>query len=89
MKILFEEYIKSGSDIDTLVKELKLEQVSDSLSIEKLVTEVLNSNQKSVSDYKNGKTNALAYLVGQCMKLSKGKTDPSLCKEAILKKIGE
>lgn len=89
VRILFEEYIKSGSDIDVLVKKLKLEQVSDSFSIEKLVTEVLESNQKSVLDYKKGKTNALAFLVGQCMKRSEGKTDPALCREAILKKLCE
>lgn len=87
VKILLEEYIKSGTDIDTLVKELKLEQISDSASIEKLVTEVLESNRKSADDYKRGKTNALAFLVGQCMKRSGGKTDPALCRDTILKKL--
>lgn len=89
VRILFEEYLKSGSDIYVLVQKLRLEQVSDGGSIEKLVNEVLLSNEKSISDYKKGKTNALAFLVGQCMKRSGGKTDPVLCKEAILKKIEE
>ena len=35
-------------------------------------------NPKSVSDYKNGKTKAMGYLVGQTMKAVKGKADPSL-----------
>ena len=43
---------------------------------------------KSVNDYKGGKTNALGYLVGQCMKASKGKANPGKMKEIILAKLG-
>ena len=86
-RLLFENHIKSGSDVDLLLKELKLEQNSDLEYIEKLSEQVLANNKKSVENYKCGKTNALAFLVGQCMKLSEGKADPKLCKETILKKI--
>ncbi len=86
-KLLFESHIKGGGDIDLLLKELKLEQISDSEYIEKLAERVLAENRKSVEDYRRGKTNALAFLVGQCMRLSDGKADPSLCKEAVLKRI--
>ena len=41
----------------------------------------------SVDSYNAGKTNALGYLVGQCMKASKGKANPGMMKEIILKKI--
>lgn len=87
VKILFDNWIKSGLDIDFLVKELQLEQNSDIDSVRKLTEQVLRDNPKSVVDYKNGRTNALAFLVGQCMKLSQGKTDPALCKEMLLKEI--
>lgn len=89
VKILFDEHIKSGKDIYSLVKELKLEQNSDIDGIKALVRQVLQNNQSSVEAYKNGKTNVLAFLVGQCMKLSCGKTDPALCKEYILKEIDQ
>lgn len=89
VKILFDEYIKSGKDIYSLVKELKLEQNSDIDGIKALVRQVLQNNQSSVEAYINGKTNVLAFLVGQCMKLSGGKTDPALCKEYILKEIDQ
>lgn len=87
VKILFDSWTKSGKDISCLVKELKLEQDSDIESIKTLVRQVLQNNQKSIEAYKNGKTNVLAFLVGQCMKLSGGKTDPALCKEYIFKEI--
>ena len=86
-KLLFENHILSGSDIDTLLKELKLEQVSDSDYTEELVRRVLTDNGKSAEDYVKGKTNALAFLVGQCMKLSGGRADPVLCRELLLKRI--
>ncbi|MCM1054072.1 MAG: Asp-tRNA(Asn)/Glu-tRNA(Gln) amidotransferase subunit GatB [Bacteroides sp.] len=88
VKILFDEYIKSGRDIDGLVGELELEQNSDITAVKALVKQVLQSNEENVEAYKNGRTNILSYLVGQCMKLSGGKTDPVLCKECILKEIG-
>lgn len=53
-----------------------------------IADEVLAANEKSVNDYKGGKTNALGYLVGQCMKASKGKANPGKMKEIILAKLG-
>ena len=68
--------------------ELGLAQVSDTSALEAIADEVLANNEKSINDYKNGKTNALGYLVGQCMKASKGKANPGMMKEIILKKLG-
>ena len=41
-------------------------------------------NEKSITDYKNRKTNALGYLVSQCMKASKGKGNPGIMKDLVL-----
>ena len=64
-------------------------QVSDQAALEELAARVLAENEKSVFDYKNGKTNALGYLVGQCMKASGGKANPGAVKEIVLKRLGE
>ena len=61
---------------DIIVKEEGLEQVNDEGALRKIVEEVLANNQKSVDDYRGGKTNALGFLVGQTMRLSKGKANP-------------
>ncbi len=61
---------------DIIVKEEGLEQVNDEGALRKIVEEVLANNQKSVDDYRGGKKNAIGYLVGQTMRLSKGKANP-------------
>ncbi|MCL2500962.1 MAG: Asp-tRNA(Asn)/Glu-tRNA(Gln) amidotransferase subunit GatB [Defluviitaleaceae bacterium] len=73
---------------EQIVKRLSLEQVSDGAVLEALVDEVLAANGQSISDYRNGKKNAFTFLVGQCMKASKGKANPQLVNEIINSKIG-
>lgn len=80
--------LEKGEDPNKVVKDLGLEQISDQGAIEKLVEEVLASNAQSIADYKAGHDRALGYIVGQVMKASKGKANPSLAKELILKKLG-
>lgn len=87
VKILFDKWLDCRRDIDTLIKELNLKQASDIDSVNTLVNKVLAENKNSIEDYKKGKTNVLAYLVGQCMKCSGGKTDPSLCKKILLREL--
>ena len=70
-----------------LVAEMGLAQISDSDALLKIVNDVLGQNEKAVSDYKKGKTNALGFLVGQCMRASKGKGNPALLREMILSAI--
>ena len=84
-KIIFEEIMAGNTDVNKIIGEKGLAQISDNSAIEKIVNEVLAANQKSVDDYRGGKTNALGYLVGQCMKASKGQANPAMCKELVLK----
>ena len=84
-KVIFEEIMAGNTDINKIIEEKGLKQISDNSAIEKIVNDVLAANQKSVDDYRGGKTNALGYLVGQCMKASKGQANPAMCKELVLK----
>ncbi len=86
-KIVFEEILANDADIEKVIEEKGLAQISDDSAIERIVSEVLAANQKSIDDYKNGKTNALGYLVGQCMKASKGQANPAKCKELVLRAL--
>ncbi|QQR77785.1 MAG: Asp-tRNA(Asn)/Glu-tRNA(Gln) amidotransferase subunit GatB [Candidatus Moraniibacteriota bacterium] len=78
-----------GGDNDPLhiIERLGLAQTNDEDAIEKIVLEVIAANAKSVADYSNGKENALQFLVGQVMKLSKGKANPEMAREMLLKKL--
>lgn len=88
-KTVFDVIIKEDKPVDDVINEKGLSQVSDESVLEAIADEVLAANEKSVADYNNGKTNALGYLVGQCMKASKGKANPGIMRDIILKKISK
>ncbi len=71
-----------------LVKELGLEQVSDTGELEKIISEVIASNEKVVAEVKAGKTAASQFLVGQVMKASRGKANPTVAQELLNKALG-
>ena len=71
LKIMFEE----GGDPEKIVKEKGLAQSSDDSLIKNIVEDVVKNNPIAVEEFKNGKENALQFLVGQGRKLSKGKAN--------------
>lgn len=83
-KQVFEILLAEDREPMEVVKEKGLIQISDEGALEKVVADVLTNNEKSVADYKNGKTNALGYLTGQCMKATKGQGNPQKLKELLL-----
>ena len=70
-----------------IVKKYDMEVIEDSSFIDSLVDEVISENEKAITDYHNGRTNMLDYLVGQVMKKSKGKANPVEAKSKVLEKI--
>ena len=67
-----------------MISEAKgLAQKSDEGELKKIVQTILDANQKVVADYKNGKEQALQFLVGQGMKASKGSANPEILKTII------
>lgn len=66
-----------------LVKELGLEQVSDVSEIESIVRDVIAANEKVADEVKSGKAAAVQFLVGQVMKASKGKANPTVVQELL------
>lgn len=87
-KEVFEMLLSENKDPEIIVKEKGLVQITDNSEIEKIVEQVLEENKQSVEDYRAGKSNALKYLVGQAMRLSKGKANPQMINELILEKLG-
>ena len=82
------EMMKGGdSDPSHIVERLGLAQTHDEASIEVFVDEAIAANEKSVADYRNGKENALQFLVGQVMKRSKGKANPEMARAMLVKKL--
>ncbi|MCK4331836.1 MAG: hypothetical protein KAW81_04670, partial [Dehalococcoidia bacterium] len=87
-KAIFEDMFLSGKTASDIVAEKGLSQISDSSEIEKVVAEVIASNSQAVSDFEAGKQQAMAFLIGQVMKATKGRANPSLAKDILLDKLG-
>ena len=77
-KDVFAEMQVSGKSPAAIIKEKGLAQVSDTGAIEAFVDQAIAANPKFVADFKAGNAAALNALVGQVMKLSKGKANPQL-----------
>ena len=70
-----------NSTTEEVVKKFNLLQITDEKALQTLVDQVITANSKTVEEYKSGKVQVIGFLVGQCMKESKGTGNP--------KKFGE
>ncbi len=86
-KTVFDEMYKTGKKPAAIVEEKGLVQVSDTGDIEKIIDEILAANPGQVEDYRGGKEKLFGFFVGQVMKASKGKANPSVVNELLLKKL--
>jgi len=64
-----------------------LAQVSDTGAIESVVQEILDANPSQLAAYREGKTKLFGFFVGQCMSRMKGKANPQMVNEVLLKKL--
>ncbi len=85
-KMVFEEVFKQDIDPDQYVEEKGLKTVNDAGELKTVVERVIQENQQSVEDYRNGKERAIGFLVGQTMKAMKGKANPGIVAQ-ILKEL--
>ncbi len=86
-KIVFTEMWKSKDSAEKIVKDKGLIQITDTGAIEKVIDEVIAKNQKAVDDYRGGNKKAVGALVGQVMKLTKGKANPQMVNQLLAKKL--
>ena len=86
-KIVIENIMLNNKNIDEIIKENNLGQVSDKTELEKIVETVLKENPQIKEMFNKGKTNIVGFAVGQCMKISKGKGNPEILKEIILNNL--
>jgi aspartyl-tRNA(Asn)/glutamyl-tRNA(Gln) amidotransferase subunit B len=88
-KEVFDAMWAGEGDADVVIEKRGLRQISDSGEIERLVDEVLLSNPRQVADYRAGKEKAFNSLVGQVMKLSRGKANPQQVNEILKRRLSD
>ncbi|MDA9210564.1 Asp-tRNA(Asn)/Glu-tRNA(Gln) amidotransferase subunit GatB [Methylophilaceae bacterium] len=79
----------SKKEVDLIIDELGLKQISDSNEIDVIVDEVLKNNLAMIEEFKSGKDKAFNALVGQVMKASKGKANPAQVSSILKEKISK
>jgi aspartyl-tRNA(Asn)/glutamyl-tRNA(Gln) amidotransferase subunit B len=85
---IFQTLIKDPSrSALEIASSLSLIQDSDEDNVTAWVNEVLNKMPEKVMEYKKGKKGLMGLFVGEVKKVSKGKADPRLTNDILLKKL--
>jgi len=86
-KDVFDAVWAGEGEPEAIIEKRGLKQISDSGELEKIVDQVIAANAQQVADYKGGKEKAFNSLVGQAMKLSKGKANPQQVSDILRRKL--
>ncbi|KRN27266.1 aspartyl glutamyl-tRNA amidotransferase subunit B [Lactobacillus selangorensis] len=83
-KKVFKEIITNGTEPRQWVEDKGLIQLSDPDQLNPIITDVLDNNQQSIDDFKNGKDRAVGYLVGQIMRQTHGMANPKVVNQLLM-----
>lgn len=86
-KTIFEAMWQKEGEVDAVIEQRGLKQVTDTGAIEKLVDEIIAANPQQVADYRGGKDKLFGFFVGQAMKASGGKLNPAQLNDLLKKKL--
>jgi aspartyl-tRNA(Asn)/glutamyl-tRNA(Gln) amidotransferase subunit B len=87
-KEVFIDMMTSGENAGSIVEKKNLKQVTDEGSLETIISEVISEHMTVVEEVRGGKEKAFGFLVGQVMKKTKGKANPTLANKLLKEKIG-
>ncbi|EAE4002614.1 Asp-tRNA(Asn)/Glu-tRNA(Gln) amidotransferase GatCAB subunit B, partial [Listeria monocytogenes] len=74
---------------EQVVKDKGLVQISDEGALRTIISEILDNNEQSIVDFKNGKDRAVGFLVGQVMKATKGQANPPMVNKLLLEEMNK
>lgn len=86
-KKVFAKVVTENAEPAEYVRKNGLGLLTDTAAIEDAVRRVLAENEKSVSQYRDGKTQAFQFLIGQCMRALGGKASAAAVSKALKKLI--
>ena len=78
---------RGPNEVDVLIEAQGLKQMNDSGELDKIIDDVLAANAKNVEEVKAGNAKAFNALVGQAMKATKGKANPTQVNDLLKKKL--
>lgn len=88
-KKVFKEIIKNDTEPKAWVESKGMVQLSDPAKLQPIIDEVLDNNEQSIEDFKNGKDRAIGFLVGQIMKKTRGMANPKMVNKLLMASLKE
>ena len=88
-KEIFEKMWTTGQEVDSIIEEEGLQQVTDLSEIESMVNKVIDDNPDQLKQYLTGKDRLFGFFVGQVMKESQGKANPAHVNQILKEKLKE
>ena len=86
-KEIFEKIFEEDIDVEKFVEDNGLGTVSDESVLRETIEKVIRENPQSVADYQAGKKKAIGFLVGQTMRVMKGKANPELVNKILQERL--
>ena len=86
-KQVFEEMVKRGTNPTQIVEDKGLVQISDPAVILPIIEEIIAKNPENVEKFRAGNTKLLGFFVGQVLKATKGKGNPKVVNELVVKQL--
>ncbi|MBL1070927.1 Asp-tRNA(Asn)/Glu-tRNA(Gln) amidotransferase subunit GatB [Ligilactobacillus salivarius] len=88
-KKVFKEIITNDTEPKAWVEYKGMVQLSDPAKLQPIIDEVLDNNEQSIEDFKNGKDRAIGFLVGQIMKKTRGMANPKMVNKLLMASLKE
>jgi len=77
--------VETGQDPEDVINQEGLSQISDENELKSVIRDIIDKNEKVCYDYKQGKENAMQFLIGQVMAKTKGKANPEITRQLFKK----
>ena len=88
-KKVFKEIITNDTEPKAWVESKGMVQLSDPAKLQPIIDEVLDNNEQSIEDFKNGKDRAIGFLVGQIMRKTRGMANPKMVNKLLMASLKE
>ena len=88
-ELLLRDMIIKPQDPDILLKLRGLTRIDSKEALEPIIMNVLKENSLAIIDYKHGKEESLEFLVGQVMRKTQGRADPTTTRKIIKQKLDD
>ena len=86
-KAVFEKMYESGRSAEEIVRAEGLGRIDDTVALERIVKETLDRHPEPAAQYRAGKTTILGFLVGQVMRETGGKANPTLVGDLLRREL--